>query len=134
MDKSPELYNRLVGSVKAPRPILGETLVSETVVETRDTFFNAIRKSLEQSEISPGMLDAALKVHRLILPAIQEGNTDITDELSISKIPLAFALQTRENAQDIVRFGTFPVNNLGHRAFAALEQADGMASMITFRR
>lgn len=128
-----EEYDALLETVQAREPLEGVTLDTESVRAARDMFFKEVKAALEP-KLSALALETCFTVERIVSP--KKGRNAITlDGLTAGDgKPIAFALQTREDDKDIVRFGTMPVSGVSEASLEALEEADEVFSNETFRR
>ena len=134
--RSEKDYNSLLIPVKPPQDMWGATLETPEAGQARDEFFKNVRQSFE-TEFSRGALEMALSVKRVVSPPLKGDAIDISDELTLISAdhhaPLAFALQTREHNEQVIRFGLVPIHKFGNKALSALKEADKAFSDIIFR-
>ena len=111
--RSEKDYNSLLIPVKPPQDMWGATLETPEAGQARDEFFKNVRQSFE-TEFSRGALEMALSVKRVVSPPLKGDAIDISDELTLIRAdhhaPLAFALQTREHNEQVIRFGLVPIH------------------------
>lgn len=129
-------YNALLVPLQPPQDMWGATLQMPEAQQTRDVFFKNIRRSFE-AEFSYSALEMALSVTRVVSPPLKGDDVDMSDELTLISTerpaPIAFALQTREHNEPVVRFGLVPIHKFGNKALSALKEADEAFSDIVFR-
>ena len=132
MEKQQTDFSKIISSIHPPRTLFDATLESRDAISTQEHFFESIRSELEKY-LSHLALSQTLNVVQTRYTPKKGSAIDVSNELYIAKVqPIAFTLQTKENDQPVVRFGTYPLTERGRRTLAYLEQGDDLLSRVTF--
>ena len=132
MEKPQTDFNKIISNVPPPRVLLDRSLDARDAIAAEEQFFGNIRHELEK-HLSHLALSSALRVQEVTHPVKNGAESAVSHELYISKVQsIAFALQTKENDHQVVRFGTLPLTERGRRTLVSLEQVDDLLSNYTF--
>lgn len=132
MEKQQTDFNKIISNIPPPHVLLDRSLDAQDTIIAEEQFFGDIRHHLEK-HLSHLALVSTLAVREVVHPAKKGDESAVSHELYIAKADsIAFALQTTERDQRIVRFGTLPLSNRGRRVLMFLEQADDLLSTNTF--
>jgi len=117
-------YDAILEATPTPAALWGVHLDTREATETRETFFEEVKRHLEQ-RLSALAIYECMRIERVAPEHDQWGKGEISDLLTIDGAsPLAYAHQTTEDEKKVIRFGVMPIDRVGEQLLAAIEEAD----------